>query len=379
MAAFIENLGIEEREKGYVTIVAKYTGCNPRKAKLFLNVLRIRLAIAERTGEELKPDLSAKIFVIEYVFPVFYKDVMDYMDQDLLRKLERIAKGNFDEESEGELENSKLLGNSELLKKHHKNEDLSRLLSDEPFFSEIKDIGKYIYRSGTKASQESDEPFFSEIKDIGEYIYRSGTKASQEIAASDESTQDELLSGDYMKLKRAADAINKMSDSDKQKFLDRNISKLEDRDARVRKNSAWALGEISDIRAFNALKKALENEDEDAFVRRNAAWALGKLGDPSAVEALVEAMRLRGDNYEGVRWDAAWALGKISDPRAVEALVEALKDKGKLVRRYASEALGKIGDSRAVEALVEALEDEDKDVRRYASEALVKIEAKQNQ
>jgi hypothetical protein len=75
MAAFIENLGIGKREKGYVKIVAKGTGCNPRKVKMFLNVLRIRLAIAERTGEGIEHDRSAKLFVFEYVFPEFYKSI----------------------------------------------------------------------------------------------------------------------------------------------------------------------------------------------------------------------------------------------------------------------------------------------------------------
>ena len=114
MAAFVENLGIGKREKGYVTIVAKYTGCNPRKVKMFLNVLRIRRAIAERTGGGIEPDLSAKLFVFEYVFPEFYKDVVKYTDQDILCKLERLARGY--EYDKGELEELE----SDILKKYHR-------------------------------------------------------------------------------------------------------------------------------------------------------------------------------------------------------------------------------------------------------------------
>ena len=36
MTRFIESLGISEKEKGYAEIVAKGTGCNPRKVKMFL-------------------------------------------------------------------------------------------------------------------------------------------------------------------------------------------------------------------------------------------------------------------------------------------------------------------------------------------------------
>ena len=78
MATFIENLGIGEREKRYVKIVAKGAECNPRKVKMFLNVLRIRHAIVERTCGGINPDLSAKLLVFEYGFPEFYKDVLTY-------------------------------------------------------------------------------------------------------------------------------------------------------------------------------------------------------------------------------------------------------------------------------------------------------------
>jgi predicted KAP-like P-loop ATPase len=46
MTGFIESQGISEKEKGYAEIVAKGTGCNPRKVKIFLNTLGIRRAIA---------------------------------------------------------------------------------------------------------------------------------------------------------------------------------------------------------------------------------------------------------------------------------------------------------------------------------------------
>jgi hypothetical protein len=318
MAAFIENLGIGGREKGYVKIVAKYTGCNPRKVKMFLNVLRIRLAIAERTGEGIEPDRSAKLFVFEYVFPEFYKDVVKYKHQNILCKLERLAKGESDEELVEELKKSPHFEKSPLLQKYHENEDLSSLLRDEPFFCGI---------------------------DIEPYIYLSGTEAAQEVAASDESILDELLSEDYLKREHAADAINKMPDSEKQQFLKSVISKLKD--------GAWR-------------------------VRKNAAEALGRIGDSKAVKALVEVLK---DGHEYVRENAAEALGRIGDSKAVEALIRALKDEEEVVvvRGKAARALGAIGDAGAVGALEVALKDESEDVRKNAAEALEKIKTKRNQ
>jgi hypothetical protein len=332
MAAFIEKLGIGEREKGYVTVVAKGTGCNPRKVKMFLNVLRIRRAIAERTGGTIEPDLSAKLFVFEYVFPEFYKDVVKYKDQDILCKLERLAKGDSDKKLEEELENSKLL------QKYHENEDLSSLLGDESFFCGV---------------------------DIEPYIYLSGTEASQEVTASDESILDELLGADYLKSEHAADAINEMPDSEKQQFLNVVISKLKDKNAFVRGNAAGALGTIGGAGAVEALTEALR--DEAAFVRENAAFALGAIRDARAVETLIGALK---DAKVDVRGRAAGALGAIGDAGAVEALKELLKDEDVFVRELAAWALGQIGDARAVEASIEALKDDAADVRRGAALAL---------
>ena len=131
MTRFIESLGISEKERGYAEVVAKGTGCNPRKVKMFLNTLRIRQVIAERTGEGIKPELSAKLFVIEYTFPDFYKDVVKYREQDFFCKLEKLARGEAGEELGKELEGS------ETLQKYYKNEDLKSVLKNDPLFSRI--------------------------------------------------------------------------------------------------------------------------------------------------------------------------------------------------------------------------------------------------
>jgi HEAT repeat protein len=334
MADFIENLGIGGREKGYVKIVAKGTECNPRKVKMFLNVLRIRRAIAERTGEGIEPDLSAKLFVFERGFQEFYRDVVKYKGEDLLCKLERLAKGDSDEKLEGELKNS------DLMRKYHEDDDLSSLLRDEPFFCGI---------------------------DIEPYIYLSGTESSQEIMAYDEFMLDELFCGDYMKMDHAVITINGMPDSEKQRFLKSVISKLKDGAWRVRENAAWALGAIGDARAVEALIDVLEDGDEDESMQGAAARALGHIGDPRAVEALKDALK---DEDALVRWNAAEALGEISDVRSVEALMSVLKDVDWRVRENAARALGWIGDARAFEALEEVLEDETASVRESVSCAL---------
>ena len=278
MTAFIEKLGIEEKEKSYGNIVAKGTGCNPRRVKLFLNTLRIREEIAERTGGDIKPDISAKLFAFEYVFHDFYKDIVKYRDQDILCKLERLARSRVEtgDELREELEDS------EILQKYHKNRDLNSLLKDEPFLCGI-DLEPYIYLTGT------GEP---------------------ETTISDESLLSELMSGDFVKVSHAANLIKNVTDSEKQQSLNAIIPRLKDENKDVRKNAAGALREIGDARAVEPLTEALK--DESGEVRRRAAWALGEIGDTVAVEPLIEALR---DEDEKVRSGAAGALEMIGDAK----------------------------------------------------------------
>lgn len=369
MIEYIGKLGINEDEKEYAEIVAKGTGSNPRKVKMFLNTLRIRQAIAKSAGGGIKPELSAKLFVIEYTFPKFYEDVVKYREQDLLCTLEKLVKGEADEELRKELEGS------ELRQKYYKNEDLKSLLKTEPFFCGI---------------------------DIEPYIY--GAKVPEVALVFDESVLNDLLSGDRIKIEHAESVIKDMPESDKEQYLDIVTSKLEDTNKYVRLRAVKALGVIGDTKAVKLLIKALKDEYEG--VRTLAARGLGNIGDPRAVELLIEALK---DKSEHVRADAtvslgrirdvkaveplievlkddneymhdkaAWALGNVGDPKAVEPLIEALKDTNTNVRWRATGALGRIGDSKAVVPLGEVLNDKSEYVRKSAKEALEKIQAKQN-
>ncbi len=333
---------------------------------MFLNILGIRQAIAEIAGGGIKPELSAKLFVIEYTFPEFYKDVVKYREQDFLCKLERLAKGEAEEELRKELEDS------ETLQKYHKSEDLKSVLKDGPFLCGI---------------------------DIEPYIYLSGTKAPEEVLVFDESILDELLSGDIVKMWHATSAIKKMPDLDKHQYQDIVTSKLKEKNAEIRVNAVMALRGIGDAKSVEPLIKALEDENEsvcmnaaDALgwignaeavgplikalrddtinVRLQAAPALGRIGDTKAVVPLIEA--LKSEN-ESVHVNAAYALGCIGDAKAVVPLIEALKEADESVRVNVANALGSIGDAKAIEPLTEALKDENERVRGGAADALRRI------
>ena len=94
--------------------------------------------------------------------------------------------------------------------------------------------------------------------------------------------------------------------------------------------------------------------DREARVRRRAALALGRVGLAEAVEPLT---RILVDEDPEVRQMAAFALGLIGNAAARSALVAALKDTSPIVSGRAAEALGTIGDrsdAAAVSEMVQA-------------------------
>lgn len=126
------------------------------------------------------------------------------------------------------------------------------------------------------------------------------------------------------------------------------IVELNNGNPSVRKNAAWAIGEIrgglrtNRTDAVDPLIKTLS--DEDSWVRMAAAFSLGEMRTSQATESLIAAL---GDAEWMVRRMAAWALGEMKASAAVESLTSvSLGDEMELVRRSAAWALGEIKDSQ---------------------------------
>ena len=128
--------------------------------------------------------------------------------------------------------------------------------------------------------------------------------------------------------------------------------------------------------AVEPLIAALNNGNPS--VRRNAAWAIGEIRGglvtdrTAAVEPLIATLR---DEDSWVRVAAAYSLGEMQYSRATESLVAALGDAEWSVRGMAARALGKMKAHAAVERLKSlSLRDENEEVRRKAVQALGEIE-----
>jgi HEAT repeat protein/beta-lactamase regulating signal transducer with metallopeptidase domain len=151
------------------------------------------------------------------------------------------------------------------------------------------------------------------------------------------------------------------------------IAALNHPDAVVRRNAAWALGELRNPRLpgmpeVEPLMRTLA--DSDVWVRRTAAWALGETKDGRAVDSLSNMLE---DPEAEVRKHAAAALGEIRSRRAISGLVRGLEDGDDRVRRQAAWALGEIADPEAVTSLSAALSDPSLPVRAMAAWALSEI------
>src|SRR5262245_38044107 len=127
------------------------------------------------------------------------------------------------------------------------------------------------------------------------------------------------------------------------------IAELNNGNPSVRRNAAWAIGEIRGGLGTNrnaAVEPLITNlSDVDSWVRVAAAFSLGEMRPNRATESLIAAL---GDAEWSVRAMATWALGEMKARAAVESLTSlSLHDENERVRRKAAWALGEIKESQA--------------------------------
>jgi len=151
---------------------------------------------------------------------------------------------------------------------------------------------------------------------------------------------------------------------------------LDNSNAAVRRNAAWAIGELTNMmpgeRADAAPQLINLLGDSDEWVRMAAARALGELRDERALTRLVATL---GDDNWQVRQVVVWALSEMKDDRAVTALCSVLLSDVRVeVRRGAAEALGEIASAAAIPSLKQALNDADSSVSTKAAWAISEIE-----
>lgn len=164
---------------------------------------------------------------------------------------------------------------------------------------------------------------------------------------------------------------------------------LQDKIEFVRRETAYALGEVRSRAAVGALSNLLTT-DKEVGVRAAAAVALGEIGDETAVGVLLETLsgtapakgkkKSKERENEFVMRAAAHSLGQIRSRAAVPVLIAALENETNPgdVRREAALALGLIGDPSAAPALRAAFAANDPYLSDVAREALRRLGVARN-
>lgn len=146
----------------------------------------------------------------------------------------------------------------------------------------------------------------------------------------------------------------------------RVLGNLGHADAQPRADAAWEAGLLRLKAASPGLRKLLG--DRDATVRRNAAWALGELGQPESAFPIQE--RIIREREPAVLAELAIALGKVRHLPARPLLLGLTWRTDPLLKAAGITAVGHLGDSTAAQYLLRFLTHPDPVLRRALAEAL---------
>ncbi len=151
--------------------------------------------------------------------------------------------------------------------------------------------------------------------------------------------------------------------------VERLIETLNTGSGRPAENANYVLCRIGNLKAVEAVIRALRNPEFHHRVRAYAAQALGEMESEEHSGPLIEA--LQTDSHWWVRNSAVGSLGKIGSEKSVDPLIGALQDENPYVRRAAVSVLGEMKPAKAVQPLIGVLGDEDWKIRLKTPEVLV--------
>lgn len=168
---------------------------------------------------------------------------------------------------------------------------------------------------------------------------------------------------------------------------------LKDKSIFVRKETAYALGQIRNARAIQPLLEVF-NRDKNLEVKMASAVALGEIGNVSAIDELLKVLQKKSkDNEIFLRRASARAIGQIIQiqhigsnyvvasekfpvfKQVIPVLVSILQNQkeDEDTRREAAFALGIIGDKSAIAVLQQNLNAKDYYLAEICMEAIKKI------
>ncbi len=160
----------------------------------------------------------------------------------------------------------------------------------------------------------------------------------------------------YVRLE-AASSLARRGDERGTSFVDDCLS---DQYLENRLEAVIVLGEIGGQAATTMLLKTLRNDEQHPEIRAGAAWALGELHEESAMDALIGSFAAM---EEEIRVEAARALAKLANGLTTQ-VVDQFSKSGQQERAGIAWALSKSGQF-SLEQLLQALVDDD--ARRWVA------------
>ncbi|MBE9503911.1 MAG: HEAT repeat domain-containing protein [Proteobacteria bacterium] len=221
--------------------------------------------------------------------------------------------------------------------------------------------------------------------------------------------------------------LNALSQIGSEGSQDRIITAIKDKNGRVRRAAALALGKIKNSKSLESLTSLIEKEkfpdviedalqslvsiggeafqklekfrlSKDPHLRGIACRGFGMLGEESAISSLLKSLEdgewkvrkaalmslvalgfndssatlqtLLEDENDHVRGAVVALLASFGDERALSPLLTALHDKNMMVRFRAAEALGGIGGDKVLKALIEVINNDSGPARIGAVKAV---------
>lgn len=157
----------------------------------------------------------------------------------------------------------------------------------------------------------------------------------------------------YVRLE-AASSLLKRGKTESMSFFEKT---LDDSYLQNRLECVIILGEIDgNVLSRDLLIKTLSNDEQHPEIRAGAAWAIGELRDREALEALVKVF----DNSEmGIRIEAARALVKLNEKFAKNA-IDLIPKSSEFQRAGISWSLSKSGNFSVADLLPVMVDDEDR-------------------
>lgn len=152
----------------------------------------------------------------------------------------------------------------------------------------------------------------------------------------------------------------------KREQLEKILSKLRDKYAKIRENAARGLGVVENPEAVPALINALKDDAKE--VRSASLRALSEIGSKHAIDALISCL---SDPRSDIRSQSAHFLGATRAFRSAPKLKEALRTERDLsAKEYMLEAIGRLRDESALPLLASFLNDKESSIRWSATWAI---------